>query len=65
MVGAASACSISMGVMGANYHVVPDIIGGPFLGVCLGFGLVRLCLTPNDRLNWSIVNSKPRDEPSL
>jgi len=47
------------GLVGGNYHFVSDIIGGVFIGACLGFGVVRLCLNPDDRLHSSIVlNSK-------
>jgi membrane-associated phospholipid phosphatase len=52
------------GLIGGNYHFVSDIIGGLYVGTCLGLGIVRLTLTPNDRLNWStVLNSTRLDEP--
>ncbi|MBV8107134.1 MAG: phosphatase PAP2 family protein [Hyphomicrobiales bacterium] len=38
------------GLIGANYHFVSDIIGGLYLGVAVGLGIVGLSLSPSDRL---------------
>jgi membrane-associated phospholipid phosphatase len=43
------------GLVGGNYHFVSDIIGGLFLGAAIGLGIVALMLSPNDRLDWSIL----------
>ncbi len=42
--------SVVVGLIGANYHFVSDIIGGLYLGVAIGLGMAALTLSPNDRL---------------
>ena len=42
--------TVVVGLIGANYHFVSDIIGGLYLGVAIGLGMAALTLSPNDRL---------------
>jgi membrane-associated phospholipid phosphatase len=41
---------VVIGLIGANYHFVSDIIGGLYLGVAMGLGIAALMLSPSDRL---------------
>ena len=42
--------TVVVGLIGANYHFVSDIIGGLYLGIAIGLGMAALTLSPNDRL---------------
>jgi membrane-associated phospholipid phosphatase len=42
---------VVVGLVGGNYHFVSDIIGGLFLGVAIGLGIVGLMLSREDRLD--------------
>jgi membrane-associated phospholipid phosphatase len=54
---------VIIGLIGANYHFVSDIVGGLFLGAATGRGVAGLLLSPRDRLDWSILRkSAPPDE---
>jgi membrane-associated phospholipid phosphatase len=52
---AAIVALVIVGLVGANYHFVSDIIGGLFLGTAIGLSLTALMLSPNDHLNWWIL----------
>ncbi|MDQ6869158.1 MAG: phosphatase PAP2 family protein [Pseudomonadota bacterium] len=41
---------VAIGLIGANYHFVSDIIGGLYLVVAIGLGIAGLMLSPSDRL---------------
>jgi hypothetical protein len=41
---------VVIGLIGANYHFVSDIIGGLYLGVAIGLGIAGLMLSPSDCL---------------
>jgi membrane-associated phospholipid phosphatase len=50
IVWAALVAIVAVGLVGANYHFVSDIIGGLYIGVAVGLGMAELMLSPNDRL---------------
>jgi membrane-associated phospholipid phosphatase len=53
------------GLVGGNYHFVSDIIAGLFLGAAIGLGIVGLMLSPDDRLDWSMLRKARRSDESL
>lgn len=40
---------VAVGLIGANYHFVSDVIAGIYLGAAVGFGSAGLMLSPRDR----------------
>jgi membrane-associated phospholipid phosphatase len=53
---------VIVGLIGGNYHFVSDIIGGLYLGVGIGLGVVGLLLSPTDLphsgragSNWTLM----------
>lgn len=44
-----------VGLIGANYHFVSDVIGGFYLGGAVGLGMAALMLSPKDRRNRAIA----------
>jgi membrane-associated phospholipid phosphatase len=55
---------VVVGLLGANYHFVSDIVGGLYLGVGIGLSIARLTLMPNDRVASTAapLNSAAPDE---
>jgi membrane-associated phospholipid phosphatase len=53
------------GLVGGTYHFVSDIIGGLFLGAAIGLAMVGLMLSPEDRLDWSMLRRARRSGESL
>jgi membrane-associated phospholipid phosphatase len=50
MLWGAAVAVVIVGLIGANYHFLSDIIGGLYLGVAIGLGVAALMLSPEDRL---------------
>jgi membrane-associated phospholipid phosphatase len=50
---------VVLGLIGANYHFVSDTIGGLYLGALVGLGINGLMLSPQDRLNWTVLLGFP------
>jgi membrane-associated phospholipid phosphatase len=66
IVWATTVAIVVVGLIGANYHFVSDIIGGLYLGAATGLGIAALMLSPKDRLSWSTLwNPAPSAEPIL
>ena len=56
---------VVIGLIGADYHFVSDTIGGLYLGALVGLGISGLMLSPQDRLNWSVLRGFPLSSGSV
>ncbi len=49
MVWGALVAIVVLGLIGANYHFVSDIVGGLYLGLGIGLAIAKPTLSPTDR----------------
>jgi membrane-associated phospholipid phosphatase len=55
---AAIVAMVVIGLIGANYHFVSDIIGGLYLGVAIGLGSAGLMLSTSGRFGRSVIRRR-------
>jgi membrane-associated phospholipid phosphatase len=54
---------VIIGLLGANYHFVSDIIGGLYLGGSIGLGVASLMLSPFEAAGAASIGSKTGQSP--
>jgi membrane-associated phospholipid phosphatase len=48
---------VAVGLIGANYHFMSDVIGGVYLGVAIGLGTAGLMLSLNERVRAPVLRA--------